>query len=54
MVKNVYIDPKGWHCIIVAEGGSNYYLNYRDSKIRVLKSLKGINIKAVGFHGALS
>ena len=50
-IRNIYIDPKGWHCIIVAEGGQNYYLNYGESKPRLLKELKGISIRAVAFHG---
>ena len=32
----------------------NYYLNYRDSKIKIIKDLKGVNIKAFGFHGSMS
>lgn len=38
----------------MGDGGNNYYLNYRDTKIKVLKELKGVNIRAIGFHGALS
>ena len=53
-MRNIYIDPRGWHCIIAGEGGINYYLNYRDSKVKILKELKGVNIKAIGFHGAIS
>jgi hypothetical protein len=36
-VRNIYLDAKGWHCIIAGEGGINYYLNYRDSKVKILK-----------------
>jgi hypothetical protein len=53
-VKNIYLDSKGWHCIIAGDGGINYYLNYRDSKVKILKELKGVNLKAVSFHGATS
>lgn len=53
-IRNVYLDPKGWHCLVVGDGTNNYYLNYRDGKVKILKELKGVNIKAVGFHGATS
>mgnify|MGYP007086732390 FL=1 len=48
----MYIDSKGWHCIIVGDGGNNYYLNYRDTKPKVLKDLKGANVRVVAFHGS--
>ena len=53
-VRNIFLDPIGWHCIISGDGGINYYLNYRDSKIKLIKDLKGVSIKAFGFHGAVS
>jgi hypothetical protein len=28
-IKNIYLDPKGYHCIIVGDSGNNYYLNYK-------------------------
>lgn len=51
-IKNVFLDPKGWHCFIVGDGGNNYYLNYRDSKPKVLRDLKGANVRVVAFHGS--
>jgi hypothetical protein len=49
-IKNIYLDSKGYHCIIAAEGGNNFYFNYKDNKIKILKELKGQNIKALAFH----
>lgn len=40
--------------MIAGDGGINYYLNYRDSKVKILKELKGVNIKAAAFHSAIS
>ena len=51
-IRNVYLDQKGWHCFIVGDSGNNYYLNYRDSKPKILKDLKGTNVRAVAFHGS--
>lgn len=51
-VKNVYIDPKGHHCIIVCDMGNNFYLNIRESRIRPIVKLKNVNIKALSFHPA--
>ena len=51
-VKTVYLDPKGFHCIIISEMGNNFYLNYNESKIKILPRLKGINIKALAFHSS--
>jgi hypothetical protein len=48
----VFLDAKGWHCFIVGDGGNNYYLNYRDSKPKVLRDLKGANVRVVAFHGS--
>jgi hypothetical protein len=28
-IKNVFLDPKGHHCIIVCDMGNNFYLNIR-------------------------
>jgi hypothetical protein len=28
-IKNIYLDPVGYHCIIVAEGGNNFYLGFK-------------------------
>ena len=53
-IKNVYLDAKGWHAFIVGDAGNSYYLNHRDGKPRVLKELKGANVKAVAFHGSNS
>lgn len=51
-MKNIYIDDKGYHCIVTAEGGNNFYLGFRETKLRVLKDLKGVNIKALAFHSS--
>lgn len=51
-VKNVYLDPVGYHCIITLDMNNNLYLNYKDSKIRPITRLKGIPIKALGFHSS--
>ena len=52
-IKNVFLDPKGWHVFIIGDTGNSYYLNHRDdSKPRLLKELKGTNVKAVAFHGS--
>lgn len=48
----MFLDQKGWHCFIVGDGGNNYYLNYRDSKPKVLRDLKGANVRVVAFHGS--
>ena len=51
-IRQVYLDQKGWHLFIVGDSGNSYYLNHRDSKPKVLKELKGANVKAVAFHGS--
>jgi len=51
-IKNIHIDPTGYHCIIVAEGGNNFYLGFRETKIKYLKDLKGVIIKALAFHSS--
>ena len=51
-IKNIYMDPKGYHCIFICDMGNNYYLNYKDSKIRPLTKLKGVNVKALAFHSS--
>lgn len=38
----------------MGDSGNSYYLNYRDSKAKILKEMKGGNIKAVAFHGSIS
>lgn len=53
-IRSVYLDQKGWHCFIVGDSGNSYYLNYRDSKAKVLKDMKGANVRAVAFHGSQS
>lgn len=32
--------------------GNNFYLNIRESKIRPLIKLRGVNIKALAFHSS--
>ena len=51
-IKTVYLDSKGYHCIIVSEMGNNFYLNYQEKKIKILPKLKGVNIKALAFHSS--
>ena len=51
-IKNVFLDPKGWHVFIIGDTGNSYYLNHRDSRPKVLKELKGASVKAVEFHGS--
>ena len=51
-IRNVFMDPKGWHVFIVGDNSNSYYLNHRDSKPRALTNLKGVNVKAVTFHGS--
>ncbi len=53
-IKNVYLDPKGHHCIIVCDMGNNFYLNIRQSKIRPIIKLKGVNIKALAFYSSFT
>jgi len=50
-IKNVFLDSKGWHVFIVGDSGNSYYLNHRDTRPKILKELKGNNVKAVAFHG---
>lgn len=52
-VKNVFLDPKGHHCLIACDMGNNFYLNIRESRIRPLVKLKGVNIKALAFHSSI-
>lgn len=47
-IKNVYLDPKGYHCIITTDN-NHCYLNYRDSKIRNLSKLRG-EVKCLNFY----
>lgn len=51
-MKNVYLDFKGYHCIIVCDQGNNLYINHKDNKIRVITKLKGIPIKTLAFHSS--
>ena len=36
----------------MAEGGNNYYLGFKETKIRLLKDLKAVTIKALAFHSS--
>ncbi len=51
-MNNVYMDLRGFHCIITAEGGNNFYLNFKDNRLKYLKELKGVHIKDLKFHKA--
>lgn len=51
-IKNIHLDPIGFHCIIVAEGGNNFYLGFKETKIKILKDLKGVTIKSLAFHSS--
>ena len=51
-VKSIYLDPIGYHCIIVCDMGNNFYLNYKDNKIRLINKLKNIPIKSLAFHSS--
>lgn len=28
-IRQIYLDQKGYHCVIVAEGGNNFYLGFK-------------------------
>jgi hypothetical protein len=44
------MDPRGAHCIISTESQQHCYFNYKDSKIRNLMKIKGLNIKCLNFY----
>lgn len=51
-IRAIHMDPKGFHCILVCDQANNFYLNYKESKIRPLIKLKGVNIKTLAFHSS--
>lgn len=53
-ISNVNLDPKGFHCLISTDGRQHCYLNYRDSKVRNLPKIKGLNIRCMAFYSAES
>ena len=51
-IKSLYLDSKGYHCIIIGDMGNNFYLNINESRLKPLPKLKGINIKSLAFHSS--
>lgn len=39
----------GYHAIISSDSGENFYINYRDSKIKPLEQLRGKVVKAIAW-----
>jgi hypothetical protein len=36
IIERVFMDPKGYHVILCTDSGDNFYINYRDAKVRSL------------------
>lgn len=49
-ITNVYMDQRGYHCIILTDNNP-YYFNYKDNKMRPLTKIKGIRIFCLAFYG---
>jgi hypothetical protein len=47
-IKSLFSDAKGYHAI-VCEAENIYYLHYRETRLRMLNSLKGFKIEALAF-----
>lgn len=51
-IANIYLDPKGLHCLISSDAKQHYYLNYKDVKVRLLPKIRGLSIKCLAFYSA--
>jgi hypothetical protein len=49
-IKGIYMDPRGVHCLISTETLQHCYFHYKDTKIRNLHKIKGLNIKCLSFY----
>jgi hypothetical protein len=50
IIERVFLDSKGYHSILSTDGGDNYYINLKDSKVRYLQGVRGKVIKAVAWN----
>ena len=44
------MDPKGYHSIICTDNGDNYYVGYRDNRVRYLQGVKGKVVKSIAWN----
>lgn len=51
-IRNVFMDSKGFHCIIVTDALTHFYFNFKDTKIRPLQRVKNLNILCMSFYGS--
>lgn len=51
-VRRVFIDTEGYHSFVATEGGSNFYMHYRDPKMRHIGKLQGVSVKCLDFVSA--
>lgn len=49
VIERVFMDPKGYHAILCSDSGDNFYISFRDSKIRYLSSARGKIIKSIAW-----
>jgi hypothetical protein len=50
-ITNIYMDARGYHCIILTDSLTHFYFNYKDTKIRPLIKLKNLKILSLAFYG---
>ena len=48
-ITKLFIDTRGYHCIVSTRGPSVCYLHLNTARIRILQKLRGIKISSVGF-----
>ena len=49
IIERVFLDSKGFHAILCADSGDNFYINYKDSKIRYLQGVRGKIIRSIAW-----
>ena len=48
-IDKLFLDTKGYHCILSNTNGQNYYFHLNDSRIRPVYKIHGVVIKSIGF-----
>ncbi len=49
-IEQIFLDPKGLHCIICTDDKSSYYFHLLDDEIKPLQATKGNSITAVSWQ----
>lgn len=44
------MDPKGYHAIFCSDSGDNFYISFKDSKIRYISGVRGKIIKSIAWN----